>query len=93
MSNRKYGKNIEKLRNRVDARLVKIIKVYLNLASKSTFVSQKTFDNNFVAVEKIKNVLTFKKLAYVGMIILELSSTLFHQFHYDYIKNRYGNKA
>ena len=93
MSNRKYGKNIEKLRNRVDARLVKIIKVYLNLASKSTFVSQKTFDNNFVAVEKIKNVLTFKKLAYVGMIILEFSSTLLHQFHYNYIKNRYGNKA
>ena len=35
--------------------------------------------------------LALNKSAYIGMCILELSKVLMYQFHYDHIKNKYGN--
>ena len=42
-------------------------------------------------IRKNKVILTLNKLAYIGMCILELSKVLMCEFHYDYIKNKYGN--
>ena len=55
-------------------------------------MSYKTFDNDFVAIRKNKMEFTFKKPAYIGICILEFSKVLMYEFHYDYIKNEYGNK-
>ena len=46
-----------------------------------------------MAVHKIKETLTLNKPAYVGMCILDLSKTLRHDFHYNNIKKRYGDRA
>ena len=56
------------------------------------YVAQKQFDNDLVAIHKISTTLTLKKPAYVGMCILEFSKVPMCEFHYDYIKNKYGNK-
>ena len=48
------------------------------------------FDNYLVTICKIKVTLKLNKLAYVGIYILELSKVLMYEFHYDYIKNKYG---
>jgi len=48
---------------------------------------------NLVAVHKIKETLTLNRPAYVGMCILDLSKTLMFDFHYKYIKDKYGEKA
>ena len=93
MNNSVFGKTMENLRKRVDVRLVTDKEKLLKLASKPTYVSSKIFNENLVAVHKIKETLTLNRPAYVGMCILDLSKTLMYDFHYNYIKNKYGDKA
>ena len=56
-------------------------------------MSHKIFDNDLVAIHKNKVTLTLIKPTYIGMCILELRKVLMHDFHYDYIKNKYGNNS
>ena len=56
-------------------------------------MSSKIFNENLVAVHKIKETLTQNRPAYVGMCILDLSKTLMYDFHYNYIKSKYGDKV
>jgi len=93
MNNSVFGKTMENLRKRVDVRLITDEKKLLKMASKPTYVSSKIFNENLVAVHKIKETLTLNRPAYVGMCILDLSKTLMYDFHYNYIKEKYGNKA
>ena len=44
-------------------------------------------------IGKNKVTLTLNKPAYIGICILELSKVLMYEFHYDYIKNKYGDKS
>ena len=93
MNNSVFGKTMENLRKRVDVRLVTDEKKLLKLASKPTYVSSKIFNENLVAVHKIKETLTLNRPAYVGMCILDLSKTLMYDFHYNYMKTKYEDKA
>ena len=56
-------------------------------------MSHKIFDNDLVAIHKNKVSLMLNNPAYIGMCILELSKVLMYEFHYDYIKNKYGNNS
>ena len=69
---------MENLRNRIDVKLASNKKDYLK---RSSYMSQKIFDNNLVAIRKNKVTLTLNKPAYVGMCILELSKVLMCKFH------------
>ena len=93
MNNSVFGKTMENIRKRVDVRLVTSKEKLSKLASKPTYVSSKIFNENLVAVHKIKETLTLNRPAYVGMCILDLSKTLMYDFHYNYIKSKYGDKA
>ena len=81
------------MHKRVDVRPVTDEKKLDKLTSKPTYVSSKIFNENLMAVHKIKGALTLNRPAYVGMCILDLSKTLMYDFHYTYIKRMYGNKA
>ena len=50
-------------------------------------------NENLIVVKRIKEVLTLNKPCYVGMSILDLSKTLMYDFHYNTIKNEYGDRA
>ena len=93
MNNSVFGKTMENFRKRVDVRLITNEKKLLKMVSKPTYVSSKIFNENLVAVHKIKETLTLNRPAFVGMCILDLSKTLMYNFHYNYIKEKYGAKA
>ena len=93
MNNSIFGKTMENLRKQVDVRLVTNEKKLDKLTSKPTYVSSKIFNENLMAVHKVKETLTLNRLAYVGMCILDLSKTLMYDFHYNYIKKKYNNRA
>ena len=93
MNNDVYGKTMGNLRNRIDVKLVSNENGYLKWTSKLSYMSYKIFDNDLAAIRENKVTLTLNKPAYIGMCILELSKVLMYEFHYDYIKNKYGNNS
>ena len=93
MNNSVFGKTMENLRKRQDIKLVTDEKDLIRWASKPSFISCKIFNEDLVAIHKTKTTLTLNRPAYVGMCILDLSKTLMYDFHYNYIKSKYGDKA
>ena len=92
MNNSVFGKAMENLRKRINVELINNAKDYVKCVSRPNFISQKIFSKNFVAVYKIKPVLTLNKPIYVGFSILEMSKSLMYEFHYNYIKNEFDDK-
>ena len=88
-----FGKTMENIRNRVDIKLCNNRESARKLTSKPNFNHCTIFDENLVAIHMKKTKLIFDKPIYLGMCILDLSKTLMYDFHYNYIKPKYGNSA
>ena len=67
-------------------------KDYVKCVSKPSFISQKIFSKNVVAIHKRKPVLTLNKPISVAYSILDLSKLLMYEFHYKYIKSKFDAK-
>ena len=93
MNNSVFGKTMENIRNRVNVKLVNTGEQFKKLTAKPNYGSRKIFNENLVSVHMKKTSLTMNKPVYLGMSILDLSKTLMFDFHYQYIKPKYGNKA
>ena len=63
------------------------------LAARPNFDSCTIFDENLIAVHIKKTKLYFNKPVYLGMSLLDLSKSLMYDFHYNYIKTKYGDKT
>lgn len=63
------------------------------MVSKPTFAGCKAFNENLIAVHKIKECVTLDRPAFVGACILDLSKILMYDFHYNTIKKIYGDKV
>ena len=93
MNNSVFGKTMENIRNRVDVKLVNTEEKLRKLIAKPNFRSRKIFNENLVSVHMKKTSLTMNKPVYLGMCILDLSKIIMFDFHYNYIKPKYGNNA
>ena len=93
MNNSVFGKTMENIENRVDVRLVTKEKEVMKLSKKPNFESRTIFDENLIAIHMKRTKLVYNKPIYLGMCILDLSKTLMFEFHYDYIKNKYSDRA
>ena len=93
MNNPVFGKTIENIRKRQNIELVDNRKRAVKLSSKPNFERVTIFDKNLIAVHMKKTEVYFNKPVYVGQAILDLSKTLMFDFHYNYIKKKYKDKA
>ncbi|XP_022807622.1 uncharacterized protein LOC111344644 [Stylophora pistillata] len=91
MNNSVYGKTMENIRNRVDVRLVNSEEKAAKLVNKVNFKQCTIFSENLCAIHMRKTQVTFNKPLYLGMSILDISKTLMYDFHYNYIKSKYGD--
>ena len=93
MNNSVFGKTMENIRNRVDVKLVTNETRARNLISKPSFYYRKIFSENLTAFHMYRTKLVFDKPVYLGMSILDVNKTLMYDFHYGYIKEKFGEKA
>ena len=93
MNNSVFGKTMENIRNRVNVKLVDAGEQFKKLVAKPNYNSRKIFNENLVSVHMKKTSLTMNKPVYLGMCILDLSKIIMFDFHYKYIKPKYGSKA
>ena len=86
MINSNYGKTMENLRKRINVRLVNNAKGFLKYTSKPTYITHKTFGENYSAIHEIKPVLILNKPIYVGFNVFDLSKWKMYDFHCNFIK-------
>ena len=93
MNNSVFGKTMENIRNRVNVKLVNSENKARKLIAKPNYRSSKIFSENLISVHMKKTSLLMNKPVYLGACILDLSKTIMYEFHYNYIKPMYGDKA
>ena len=93
MNNSVFGKTMENIRNHKDMKLVTSDKKYLKYVMKPNFKDGHPFSKHLFAVEMGKREITMNKPVYLGQAILDLSKTLMYEFHYDYMRSKYGSKV
>lgn len=90
MNNSVYGKTMKNIRSRVDIRLATDKSQAKKLICQPNYKRRTIFSGYLVAIHLGKTELIYNKPIYVGMSILDLSKSLVYDFHYNYIKPKYG---
>ena len=93
MNNSVFGKTMENIRNHKDMKLVTSDKKYQKHVTKPKFKDGHPFSKHLFAVEMGKREITMNKPVYLGQAILDLSKTLMYEFHYGYMRPKYGSKV
>ncbi len=93
MNNSVFGKTMENVRNRINVKLVTNKKSLNRLVKKANYKRINEFHENLVAVHMERKTVRLNKPIYLGMSILDLSKTLMYEFHYEYVKPKWGDKA
>ena len=93
MVNSVFGKTMENLRNRMNVELVNTPKRMKKLGAKPAFKTFKIINDDLTAVHMAKTKLILNKPIYVGFVVLDVSKLLMSDFHYNYIKKKYGDRA
>ena len=93
MNNSIFGKTMENVRSRVNMELVHKAERLMRITAKPTFNRAHIFNDDLVGAHCFTSVIKLSKPIYVGFAILDISKTLMFQFHYDYIKHKYGDQA
>ena len=93
MNNSVFGNTMENVRNRKDIKLTSNRDKARKYVAKPNFQHLKIFNENLVAIHMKRTTLTFNKPVYLGLSILDLSKGIMYDFHYDYMKPKYNEKA
>ena len=100
MNNAVFGKTMQNKRRFCDVKLdtetTKHTKLVSNPRLMRTAILSSKFNNegvDFTAVQLVKRRILLDQPVYLGLSILDLSKTLMYDFHYNVIKEKYGDRA
>jgi hypothetical protein len=93
MNNIVFGKSMENVRNYRNIKLATNQRKLDKFVADPRFKELQVFTDDLVAVSLEHDTVTLNKPIYVGFSVLELSKLLMYQFHYGYIKDRFGDRA
>ena len=96
MNNSVFGKTMENVRDRSKIRIVngQETEKLERLIAKPNYRGAFVFENSgLVSVSMEESTVTLNKPIYLGQAILDLSRTLMYNFHYGYVKPKYGDRA
>ena len=93
MINSGFGKAMENLRKYRDIKLVTTDEKGSKLISETNYHTTKRFSENLLAKEMKKTKVKMNKLVYLGMSISDIRKTLMYKFWYDYVRQKYGDRA
>ena len=93
MNNSIFGKTMENVRGRKNIELVHTERRMKKISAKPNFTSFTIFNKDLVAAHCLKSTILLNKPIFVGFAILDLSKLLMYDFHYGYIKKKYGSDA
>ena len=86
---------MDTIRNHKDMKLVTSREKYAKQVMKPNFKDGYPFSKELLAVEMEvgKTEIKMNKPVYLEQAILDLSETLMYEFHYDYMRSKYGSKV
>ena len=90
MNNSVFGKTMENIRKHRDINLVTNEEMYLMGVIKPNFKSRIVFSENLMEYKMGKIRVIMNKPIYLRQATLDLSKIIMYEFHYDYIKPKYG---
>ena len=89
-NNSVFGKTMENIRKHKNIKPVTNKKAYLRMVMKPNFKSGVLFGENLMGCKMGKTKVVMNKPVYLGQAILDLSKIVMYEFHYDYMKPKYG---
>ena len=92
MNNSVFGKTMENIRKHRNIKLVNNEEEYLKNVMKPNFKSGTLLGPDLLSCEMGKVRVVMNRPVYLGQAILDLSKTIMHEFHYDYMIPKYGDR-
>jgi len=92
-NNSMYGKCLECLRDRLNVSFAQNERQAKRLVAKPQFQEFKIFSEDLVAVHCLQPKVLLNRPICAGFAVLELSKLAMYEFHYNYVKKKYGNNA
>ena len=92
MNSSVFGKTMENIRKHRHIKLVNNKEDYLKQVMKPNFKGGVLIGADLMNCEMGKVKVKMNKPVYLGQAILDLSTTIMYEFHYDYMKRKYDEK-
>ena len=83
------GKTCEDVRKHRDVRIAMTDVKAKKLVARPQYKQHVIYDENMVAIQLKKTVVTLNKPRYIGMAILDISKLVMYRFHYEFIMDKY----
>ena len=93
MVNAIFGKSMECVRDHTVVNLVCNPTKFLKMTAKPQIKQFVIVNDDTVLVQRVQAVVTLNKPIYTGFCVLDLSKLLMFDFHYNVMREKYGDKA